>query len=67
MPIIVKFSEAERNQEAASERAANHAAQMQMRQLMDVGPPPDAKGMRLPSQGLDGKGNAYDGSQVAEK
>jgi len=67
VPIIVKFSEAERNQEAASERAANHAAQMQMRQLMDVGPPPDAKGMRLPSQGLDGKGTHYDGSQVAEK
>lgn len=54
VPIIVKFSEAERNQEAASERAANAAAQQQMQRLLETAPTPsDSRGMQLPSQGLD--------------
>jgi RNA-binding protein 39 len=71
VPIIVKFSEAERNQEAASERAANAAAQAQMQRLLESHPSvPGSGGMHLPSHGLDGGGGAgpgFDGSQVAEK
>merc|ERR1712166_1466175 len=68
VPIIVKFSEAKRNQEAASERAANAAAQQQMQRLLETAPEPSNKrGMRLPSHGLDESSSHYDGSQVAEK
>eukprot|EP00658_Telonema_sp_P-2_P019469 TRINITY_DN1768_c0_g2_i2.p1 TRINITY_DN1768_c0_g2~~TRINITY_DN1768_c0_g2_i2.p1 ORF type:complete len:368 (+),score=86.55 TRINITY_DN1768_c0_g2_i2:213-1316(+) len=69
VPIIVKFSEAERNQEAASERAANAAAQAQMQRLLETVPePPHARGMQRPSQGMSGnKGAEYDGREVAEK
>lgn len=68
VPIIVKFSEAERNQEAASERAQNAAAVQQMQRLLETAPEPSNKrGMRLPSQGLDEKASSYDGSQTAEK
>lgn len=73
VPIIVKFSEAERNQEAASERAANAAAQQQMQRLLETAPEPSNKrGMRQSDRREDKERDRreesqYDGSQVAEK